>query len=103
MNDVNGGSSSLVVARKNSKWSECKNEIDKWINYETDLNLKSIKPWRQLDDSMHKNRDLFFDIVNKVQQNGHKIAGLGASTKGNVTLQTWGLTTDEIKVIGDKF
>ena len=32
MNDVNGGSSSLVVARKNSKWTECKNEIDKWIN-----------------------------------------------------------------------
>ena len=101
MNDVNGGSSSLVVARKNSKWTECKNEIDKWISYETDLNLKSIKPWRQLDDSMHKNRDLFFDIVNKVQQNGHKIAGLGASTKGNVTLQTWRITTDEIKVIGD--
>ncbi len=28
---LNGGSSSLVVANKKSKWDECKNEINKWI------------------------------------------------------------------------
>ena len=30
-----------------------------------------------------------------------EIAALGASTKGNVTIQTWGVTPDDIEVVGE--
>lgn len=101
MNDVNGGSSSLVVANKKSKWDECKNEINKWIKYEDELGLNSIKPWENLNSTIKNNRELFFDIIKKITDSGSKIAGLGASTKGNVTLQTWNLSRNEIEIIGD--
>jgi len=39
--------------------------------------------------------------IEKIKSNGFEIYGLGASTKGNVLLQTIGLTSQEIVAIGD--
>ena len=38
--------------------------------------------------------------MKELKKDGLKIAALGASTKGNVTLQTWGIS-DYIDVVGD--
>ncbi len=43
----------------------------------------------------------FYEILANIKKNGNKIAALGASTKGNVTLQSWELTNKDIDVIGD--
>ena len=45
-------------------------------------------------------KPVFVDILKELKTNGLKIAALGASTKGNVTLQTWGIS-DYIDVVGD--
>ena len=39
--------------------------------------------------------------IERIKSNGFEIYGLGASTKGNVLLQTIGLTSQEIVAIGD--
>ena len=101
MNDVNGGSSSLTVSNNNSKYMECKSKIDKWIDHENKLGLNSLEPWEKLNNVVSDNRKIFFDILDEVHQNGSKIAALGASTKGNVTLQSWNVTQNEIETIGD--
>ena len=63
--------------------------------------MNILEPWEKLNKVVSDNRKIFFDILDKVHQNGSKIAALGASTKGNVTLQSWNVTQNEIETIGD--
>ena len=46
-------------------------------------------------------KNQFWNLIDKFKQDNLKIAALGASTKGNVTLQTWKLTSEDILVVGD--
>ncbi len=100
-NDVNGGSISLSVANKHSKYSECTQRLNSLIAEELDLGLNTIKPWEEFEKRIDSCKNHFWDIINKYKESGLKIAALGASTKGNVTLQTWGVTPEDILVVGD--
>ena len=40
-------------------------------------------------------------LLDRLNHAGKKIAGLGASTKGNVLLQYYGISTNDINVIGE--
>jgi len=40
-------------------------------------------------------------LISQFKDQGLKVAALGASTKGNVTLQTWNVTPNDIQVVGD--
>lgn len=100
-NDVNGGSISLVVANKNSKYTECTKELDDLIQQELNLSLDTVKPWDEFKTRIEDCRNQFWNLINSFKEDGLKIAALGASTKGNVTLQTWEVTPNDILVVGD--
>ena len=100
-NDVNGGSISLVVANKNSKYTECTKELDDLIQQELNLSLDTVKPWDEFKTRIEDCRNQFWNLINSFKEDGLKIAALGASTKGNVTLQTWEVTSNDILVVGD--
>lgn len=100
-NDINGGSISMMVANKNSKYEECTKELNELIQKELDLSLNTIQPWGQFKDRIQECKEQFWNLINNLKDNGLKIAALGASTKGNVTLQTWGVTPEDILVVGD--
>jgi hypothetical protein len=90
-NDVNGGSISLVVANKNSKYNECTQRVNSLTQQELDSQLDTTVPWIDFERRINECRDQFYLIANDLKSQGLKIAALGASTKGNVTLQTWDL------------
>lgn len=100
-NDVNGGSISMMVANKNSKYEECTQMLDELIREELELALDTVKPWQEFEKRIEKCREQFWNLINSFKDDGLKVAALGASTKGNVTLQTWGVTPDDILVVGD--
>lgn len=100
-NDINGGSISLTVANKNSKYGECTQRLNDLIDEELNLSLDTVTPWKDFDFRINECKNEFWKIINKFKQDGLKIAALGASTKGNVTLQTWGVTSEDIVVVGD--
>ena len=100
-NDVNGGSISLVVANKDSKYEEATQMLNDLLQEELDLKLNTTEPWNDFSIRIEECRIKFWDLINKCKESGLKIAALGASTKGNVTIQTWGVTSDDIKVVGD--
>mgnify|MGYP003334521238 CR=1 FL=1 len=100
-NDVNGGSISMMVANKNSKYTECTKELNNLIQEELDIGLDSIKPWQDFEVRIQKCKEEFWNLIRDLKEDGLKIAALGASTKGNVTLQTWQVTPDDILVVGD--
>ena len=100
-NDVNGGSISLVVANKNSKYQECTEMLDKIIEEELNLELNTIEPWKKFQSRINECEKKFWNIIEDCKKEGLKICALGASTKGNITLQTWKISSNDIEVIGD--
>lgn len=100
-NDVNGGSISLVAANKSSNYEECIEKIEKYINLELEDRLDTIFPWEDLKVRINKCKEEFYNLIKECKDKGYKIAALGASTKGNVTLQTWGIDDTIVEVIGD--
>ena len=100
-NDVNGGSISVSVANKNSKHEECTEKLNELITEELNLSLDTAIPWKDFEVRIEDCKNQFWNLIEKFKQDNLKIAALGASTKGNVTLQTWKRTPEDILVVGD--
>lgn len=100
-NDINGGSISIVAANKESKYEECTNKINSIIEEEIKEKLDTIFPWEEFKFRIEVCKSKFYELIKKCKDSGLKIAALGASTKGNVTLQTWGIDNTFIEVVGD--
>jgi len=97
-NDVNGGSISLVVSPSKK---ECSTKLTALLALEVEQGLDTVEPWEEFAARMTENNHKFLKIIRDLRDEGYKVAGLGASTKGNVTLQTWGITPNDILAIGD--
>lgn len=100
-NDVNGGSISMFVANKNSKYEECTEKLNNLIEEEINSALHTVNPWKDFEIRIEQCKNQFWELIQNLQKENLKIAALGASTKGNVTLQTWKLTPKDILVVGD--
>lgn len=100
-NDVNGGSISLMVSNKNSKYEECTKLLNKLISREISLGLKTSKPWKEFEKRISKCKDQFWELIDKLKKDNLRVAALGASTKGNIILQGWNITPDDILMVGD--
>lgn len=100
-NDVNGGSISVVSANKNSKYEECTEKLSKIIQDELDQNLNTTKPWDDFKIRINECKNKFYELIKECKENNLKVAALGASTKGNVTLQTWEIDDTIVEIVGD--
>jgi len=99
-NDVNGGSVSVTVANKDSRYDECSEKLSLLVQEEIDLGLDTITPWAAFQDRIDSCENELLEILRRLKSEGLRIAALGASTKGNVILQTWNIS-DYIEVVGD--
>ena len=100
-NDVNGGSISVVAANKNSNYTECTEKLNAILQTELKEKLNTVEPWEDLKVRIADCKEKFYELIKICKDNNLKIAALGASTKGNVTLQTWGIDDTIVEVVGD--
>jgi NDP-4-keto-2,6-dideoxyhexose 3-C-methyltransferase len=100
-NDVNGGSVSVVAANKNSNYTECTEKLNAILQTELKEKLNTVEPWEDLKVRIADCKEKFYELIRICKDNNLKIAALGASTKGNVTLQTWGIDDTIVEVVGD--
>ncbi len=86
-NQINGGSISLDVVKKKSKYNENKALI-KWLLLREKFNgFNNLKTQKNFFNKCKKHKFLLNDLLKKIKSQGKKIYGYGASTKGNVILQ----------------
>jgi len=98
VNDINGGSFSVQVAHECSKYIPSAKVSDM-------LSRESSIDWgKEIESFSERVLGIKSDLVamlDSLAAAGNSIYGLGASTKGNVLLQFFGLDNEYIKAIGE--
>ncbi len=100
VNDINGGSFSVTVARKGSRHTEDAS-VGRMIDEERKLRLEELTPYQQFAERVRRSRDVLLQFIDDKIGLGQTVYGLGASTKGNVLLQYCGIDKSRIPAIGD--
>jgi hypothetical protein len=101
MNAVNGGSFAVTASRRGSRHRANSAMINWLLEQEQRWGLETPRPFREFEDRVFRHREDLRRLVRALVQDGKKIIGYGASTKGNVLLQFCGLGPDEIPAIAD--
>ena len=103
-NNVNGGSIRFYICKKTCDIYDNKsylNNIKKLKNIEKKYQLKNKKTYLNFEKKINKFKTITKRYINKSILNGEKVLALGASTKGNILLQHFGLTKKEIPFISE--
>lgn len=100
LNEINGGSFSVTVSKERAPYAVYAG-LEAMLQHERDLGLDSLIPFQAFADRVTASRDQLRKFVATALIEGKRIAGLGASTKGNVLLQYCGFGMKEIFAIGE--
>jgi hypothetical protein len=101
MNAINGGSFAVTACKKNASYKSNQAIINWTIKQEDDMALNTPKPYREFEDRVYKHRTSLKELIEALVDDGKKVFGYGASTKGNVLLQFCGLTSKQIPYIAE--
>lgn len=102
MDDVNGGSFAVTAGKKDAKLFIENESIVNWMLLQEErMKLNTPEPYREFKERVYSHRNNLWDLIKAVKNDGKKIIGYGASTKGNVLLQFCGLSTEEIPYIAE--
>lgn len=100
-NDVNGGSFSIICAKVGAKHEPNQDKLNKILTDETKLGLDTTEAFDAFKVRVEQARNDLMNFLKKAKSEGKRVCGLGASTKGNVLLQYYGITQDLISEIGE--
>ena len=99
LNDVNGGSFAVTAAHKGV--FSIAESVEQIRFKEQILWDNARQKFSEFSEATKQSSDALRVFVQTQIAFGKSVAGLGASTKGNVLLQFAGLTASEVSVIGD--
>jgi len=100
-NNINGGSFSVTVAKKNSMKFKSSKLVEWSLKKEELFGYNSLNTIKDFAKKVRIHRKLFRDLIINLNKTKKKVYGYGASTKGNVILQYCGLNNKHIKYIAD--
>ncbi len=100
-NDVNGGSFSITAAKSSSVHEPKLEWLHKILADEAALGLGSNKAFDDFKARVEDARNALMQFLEDSKRQGKRVSGLGASTKGNVLLQYYGITSDLLTEIGE--
>lgn len=100
LNDVNGGSFSLTATRATSRQTP-NASVQETLSRERAEGFAGLAVFDHFAEKVEAHREVLCRFFADAKQQGKRVAGLGASTKGNVILQYCGIGPDELETIGD--
>lgn len=102
LNSINGGSFALSVTHKDCKeYEPNENYINRLLDKEKRLELSNLLIFREFEKNVLKHKEDLKKLINNINNDGKKVLGYGASTKGNVLLQYCGITKQDIPFIAE--
>jgi hypothetical protein len=101
MNAVNGGSFAVTACKENAQLKSNLPIIHWMLRQEDDMGLDTPKPYRDFEERVFRHRKNLVELIEALCNDGKKIFGYGASTKGNVLLQFCGLGPQHIPFIAE--
>ncbi|GFE82131.1 methyltransferase [Steroidobacter agaridevorans] len=99
-NDINGGSFSLMVAKRNSRHAESP-QVDSILDEEARAGLHTLEPFHSFAKNVAASRTTLRAFLDEARRFGKTVCALGASTKGNVLLQYCKITEADIARVGE--
>ncbi|HEX8077051.1 MAG TPA: methyltransferase C-terminal domain-containing protein, partial [Chthoniobacterales bacterium] len=101
MNAVNGGSFAVTAAHKTSPRKANSTVVEWLLAQEERMGLGTPRPYREFEDRVFRHREDLRRLLTALRDDGKKVVGYGASTKGNVVLQFCGLGPDLVSAIAE--
>lgn len=100
-NATNGGSVALTVVHKASRIKEDSEAIVFFLTRESDDERYGLNGWSSFAAQVLERQESLRNLIGDIRSSGKRVAGLGASTKGNVLLQATGIGTDQLESVGE--
>lgn len=101
MNSVNGGSVAVTACHRDAEMPSARPIISWMLQQEDNWGLNTARPYRQFEDRVFKHRADLQRLVHALLDDGKRILGYGASTKGNVLLQFCQFGPEHIPAIAE--
>ncbi|MBI1273681.1 MAG: methyltransferase domain-containing protein [Alphaproteobacteria bacterium] len=101
LNDINGGSFSVTAAKQAAPWPEATAMIHAMMAEEKRLGLDTPAPLQAFQQVARAQREELLKLLQRLQSEGKKVLGYGASTKGNVLLQYCGINSETLPCIAE--
>ncbi|NMF99884.1 class I SAM-dependent methyltransferase [Aromatoleum toluolicum] len=100
LNDINGGSFSFTAVHRDDQRRPSA-RLGALRRDEAKLGLDGLEAYRQFAARVAESRRALLGFLSRARAMGESVAGLGASTKGNVLLQYCGIGPDDLPLIGE--
>ncbi len=100
-NHVNGGSVKVMITHSENKREKTEN-LKRLYKVEEEMNLESPDTYKDFHNKIIEMKNKVADHIQSEINMGELVLGLGASTKGNMLLQLFGLTKDKIPAISER-
>ena len=101
-NTINGGSMRYYICHKDSKYKNNNKKINKILSEEMKSKLDKANTFNDFFKLINVQKKKLLKITNKIIKKKETIHGYGASTKGNVLLQYFGINSNKISYIADR-
>ena len=101
MNAVNGGSFAVTAGHRGAPHKRNDAVINWLLEQEERMGLNTPRPYREFEDRVFRHREDLRRLLRVLKEDGKKVLGYGASTKGNVVLQFCGIGADLVEAVAE--
>ncbi len=101
LNDVNGGSLRVFITKNNAP-RPVSEKLQELYREEDGLNLSESAPYREFSKKIDDLKKIVLSYIAEERKRGGTVVGLGASTKGNVLLQFFGIDKQMIPYLSER-
>jgi hypothetical protein len=102
MNAVNGGSFAVTATKAVDRSLQPNHSVINWLlEQEERMGLGTPKLYRDFEERIFRHREDLIRLVRALNDDGKRVLGYGASTKGNVVMQLCGFTEKDIPAIAE--
>ena len=101
-NDINGASKQYFICHKESNYKENKKNIFQILNSERKFRLADEKTFKKFIYEINLSKKKLVNFLKKAIKNNKIVHGYGASTKGNVLLQYYGINNKMLSNVAER-